>query len=294
MARPQKENVDYWPFDVGLIQDRKFRLIRSEFGIKGAYIALELINMAYSENGYYAKFGEEDCLLMSEGVGGGCEASFIMEVVRGCCRRSLFDEGIYNAFGVLTSHGIQQRYLRIIGKNRADVRFIKEYFLLDISNERDVPANVRNKVTLLSNFPTENPSKPTENPSKPTENSQSKVKESKVKESKVKEYAQSADESASAPAYRLILHDGSYYPISKEDISKWAALYPAVDIEQEIRKMIGWSEANPQNRKTKRGALAVINRGLAREQDKGGARRGEFPRNDTGVNPYEKYGGTLV
>ena len=282
MARPQKENVDYWPFDVGLFQDRKFRLIRSEFGIKGAYIALELINMAYSENGYYAKFGEEDCLLMSEGVGGGCEASFIMEVVRGCCRRSLFDEGIYNAFGVLTSHGIQQRYLRIIGKNRADVRFIKEYFLLDISDERDVPANIRNKVTLLSSFPTENPSKPTENP------------QSKVKESKVKEYAQSADESASAPAYRLILHDGSYYPISKEDISKWAALYPAVDIDQEIRKMIGWSEANPQNRKTNRGALAFINRWLAREQDKGGARRGEFPRNDTGVNPYEKYGGTLV
>ena len=289
MARPQKENVDYWPFDVGLFQDRKFRLIRSEFGIKGAYIALELINMAYSENGYYAKFGEEDCLLMSEGVGGGCEASFIMEVVRGCCRRSLFDEGIYNAFGVLTSHGIQQRYLRIIGKNRADVRFIKEYFLLDISDERDVPANIRNKVTLLSSFPTENPSKPTENPSKPTENPQSKVKESKVKESKVKEYAQSADESASAPAYRLILHDGSYYPISKG-----AALYPAVDIEQEIRKMIGWSEANPQNRKTKRGALAFINRWLAREQDKGGARHGELPRNDTSVNPYEKYGGTLV
>ena len=282
MARPQKENVDYWPFDVGLFQDRKFRLIRSEFGIKGAYIALELINMAYRENGYYAKFGEEDCLLMSEGVGGGCEASFIMEVVRGCCRRSLFDEGIYNAFGVLTSHGIQQRYLRIIGKNRADVRFIKEYFLLDISDERDVPANIRNKVTLLSSFPTENPSKPTENP------------QSKVKESKVKEYAQSADESASAPAYRLILHDGSYYPISKEDISKWAALYPAVDIEQEIRKMIGWSEANPQNRKTKRGALAFINRWLAREQDKGGARHGELSRNDTGVNPYEKYGGTLV
>ena len=282
MARPQKENVDYWPFDVGLFRDRKFRLIRSEFGIKGAYIALELINMAYSENGYYAKFGEEDCLLMSEGVGGGCEASFIMEVVRGCCRRSLFDEGIYNAFGVLTSHGIQQRYLRIIGKNRADVRFIKEYFLLDISDERDVPANIRNKVTLLSSFPTENPSKPTENP------------QSKVKESKVKEYAQSADKSASAPAYRLILHDGSYYPISKEDLSKWATLYPAVDIEQEIRKMIGWSEANPQNRKTNRGALAFINRWLAREQDKGGARRGELPRNDTGVNPYEKYGGTLI
>ena len=58
--------------------------------------------------------------------------------------------------------------------------------------------------------------------------------------------------------------------------------------------MIGWSEANPQNRKTKRGALAFINRWLAREQDKGGARREEFPRNDTGVNPYEKYGGTLV
>lgn len=290
MARPQKLNVDYWPFDVGLFRDRKFRLIRSEFGIKGAYIALELINLAYSENGYYAKFGEEDCLLMSEGIGGGCEAGFIMEVVRGCCRRSLFDEGIYNVFGVLTSHGIQQRYLRIVGKSRTDIRFIKEYFLLDISDERDVPANIFNKVTLVSGFPAENPHKLAENPSKPTGNPQSKVKKSKVKESKEDLCAQTAEPSASAPVFQLILNDGTFFPITEENISAWEKLYPAVHVQQEIRKMIGWCEANPKKRKTKRGAAAFINSWLAREQDKGGGRYGKLQGDDSGGNPYEMYG----
>ena len=54
MARPLKDGVDYWAFDVTLLQDRKFRLIRSEFGVYGVYIALELLNLAYREHGYYA------------------------------------------------------------------------------------------------------------------------------------------------------------------------------------------------------------------------------------------------
>ena len=40
MARPIKDGVSYWPFDVDMLDDDKFKLIRAEFGIKGVYIAL--------------------------------------------------------------------------------------------------------------------------------------------------------------------------------------------------------------------------------------------------------------
>ena len=40
---------------------------------------------------------------------------------------------------------------------------------------------------------------------------------------------------------------------------------------QELRKMIGWLEANPKKRKTKQGVLRFVTAWLAREQDKGRA-----------------------
>ena len=78
-------------------------------------------------------------------------------------------------------------------------------------------------------------------------------------------------EAATAPpVISLTLNDGSQYPISREQAEKWAGLYPAVDILQELRKMAGWLEANPKKRKTRQGVLRFVTAWLAREQDKGG------------------------
>lgn len=71
------------------------------------------------------------------------------------------------------------------------------------------------------------------------------------------------------PAFRIILNDKSYFDVTQKMVDDYQKLYPAVDVPQEIRKMVGWSEANPKKRKTKRGAKAFINSWLAREQDKG-------------------------
>lgn len=63
---------------------------------------------------------------------------------------------------------------------------------------------------------------------------------------------------------------GSFVGVSASDLESWAALYPAVDVRQEIRKMIGWLDANPARRKTARGMKAFANRWLAKAQDRGG------------------------
>lgn len=65
----------------------------------------------------------------------------------------------------------------------------------------------------------------------------------------------------------LILNDGSGYGITENEITQWSALYPAVDIRQDLRKMAGWLLSNPKNRKTRRGIMKFINSWLSKSQD---------------------------
>jgi len=68
----------------------------------------------------------------------------------------------------------------------------------------------------------------------------------------------------------LELNDKSEFPICDHHLKKWGGLYPAVDIEQELRNMVGWLDGNPTRRKTKSGILKFINSWLSKEQDQGG------------------------
>lgn len=62
---------------------------------------------------------------------------------------------------------------------------------------------------------------------------------------------------------------GNYqHPIFDEDIKHYKELYPAVDILQQLKNIVGWLEANPQNRKTKNGVKSFIARWLSKCQDK--------------------------
>lgn len=70
------------------------------------------------------------------------------------------------------------------------------------------------------------------------------------------------------------LNDGSSFTFSQEQVKEFASLYPALDIESEVRKMRAWTLANPDNRKTRRGALRFINAWLSKAQDKAPAQGG--------------------
>ena len=65
----------------------------------------------------------------------------------------------------------------------------------------------------------------------------------------------------------LPLIDKTGYPIYEKDIETWKTIYPAVNIEQEIRNMYGWLDSNPKNRKTKSGIRRFINSWLSRSQN---------------------------
>jgi len=69
----------------------------------------------------------------------------------------------------------------------------------------------------------------------------------------------------------ITLNDGSIYRVQDDQLSKWKELYGAVDVEAEIKAMIGWTDANPKKRKTRRGVETFISNWLKRAQDKGGS-----------------------
>ena len=170
MARPIKDGVMYFPFDTDFFQDDKIRMVKAEFGIKSVTVILYILCEIYRKNGYFIKWDKQACLLMSDGIGGGTSPEYISEVVHGCIRCSFFDKGVFEAFGVLTSAGIQRRYIRMLNK-RSSIQLIEEYWLIDFSEE-EIPSSILVKCTLKRVSGTENPVKGTENPVKGTENSQ--------------------------------------------------------------------------------------------------------------------------
>jgi hypothetical protein len=72
---------------------------------------------------------------------------------------------------------------------------------------------------------------------------------------------------AAAPFVTMPLNDGSEFAISMERVCEWQGLYPAANIEQELRKYKGWADANPTRRKTRSGILRSVNAWLAKAHD---------------------------
>ena len=78
----------------------------------------------------------------------------------------------------------------------------------------------------------------------------------------------------SAPVAIIPLNTGEEFGVTQAQVDEWAALYPAVDVMQELRNMRGWCLGNPERRKTRRGVVRFIVGWLAREQDKGKQKTG--------------------
>jgi len=61
------------------------------------------------------------------------------------------------------------------------------------------------------------------------------------------------------------------HAVTESFAAQMQALYPAVDVAQELRTMTGWLIANPTKRKTKTGINRFINAWLSKCQDRGGS-----------------------
>ena len=110
MARPTKLGLDYFPHDTHTDQDTALSLVEAEFGLEAYAVYFKLLEFIYSQ-GYAIPWGSDECLLFARRIGAFGVSSRISEIIKGLVRRSLFDEGVFNSFQILTSASIQVRWL---------------------------------------------------------------------------------------------------------------------------------------------------------------------------------------
>lgn len=94
-----------------------------------------------------------------------------------------------------------------------------------------------------------------------------------------------AERCSAPPAARLPTNrSGEFYSVTKDEIERLQALYPAVSVVQAVRSIRGWLEANPVKRKTLRGMPRFINAWMSREQDRA---RPVIQQEDVNKSPAE-------
>ena len=121
-------------FTLDCHMDDSIKLLESEFGLKGFAVIIKLYQKIYSDEGYYCRWNQDVELLFAaslstdrEPIGG----SFVSEVIKGCLRRGVFDKGMFDKYGILTSRGIQNRYLEA-ARRRTSAKLISEYLLVKV------------------------------------------------------------------------------------------------------------------------------------------------------------------
>ncbi|WP_461040796.1 DUF4373 domain-containing protein, partial [Tepidimicrobium xylanilyticum] len=132
MARPQKVGLDYFPLDVDFLQDVKVRKIMRACGNQAISILISLLSSIYRNDGYYVQWDNDMPFLVADEV--GASEGAVLEVVNKAIQVGFFDEDIFKRYKVLTSRGIQKRYLEAVSR-RKKINLIKEYLLIDLENE---------------------------------------------------------------------------------------------------------------------------------------------------------------
>lgn len=163
MARPTKKGLDYFPLDVDFLSDLKVRRIIKACGKEAVHILVALLANIYRDEGYYVLWDDDLAFLVADEV--GTKEGTVEELVKKAVQVKFFDKDIFDKYSVLTSKGIQSRYI-LATKERKKVELEYKYLLTNEVNRSNISINGRNNSVNQGN------------------NQQSKEKESKEKEIK--------------------------------------------------------------------------------------------------------------
>ena len=137
-----KTGLDYFSLDVDYFNDQKLEFVSAKFGAEGELVAIRLLCGIY-RNGYYLNWGQDELLLFSKKLGVGHEK--VKEIVQELLNRGFFNGDLFKKYGILTSNGIQKRFLEAT-RRRKEVTVYQEYLIANINgyNVDIIELNVSN------------------------------------------------------------------------------------------------------------------------------------------------------
>ena len=186
MARPTKQGLDYFPFDVGFFGDKNVRILKARYRSDGIAVYIKLLCDIYKE-GYYlpVERWEDYMFVIADELGTTTNA--VEQIIRFLQSHAMIH--VFNqkeeltgldVDAVITSHGIQKRYAAAIKSRKKGVDEIRRgFWLLSDDEEQEIKAFYKRAEN--EGFSEKNPDKSEKNPDKSEKNH---AKESKVKESK--------------------------------------------------------------------------------------------------------------
>lgn len=113
MARPLKDGIDYFPIDIDIFDDEKVIPISSQYGAAGECILIRLL-CAIFRNGYYIEYTEAFKFKIAKQS--NLPNDLVSNVINELIKWGFFNEKLYKSDRILTSAGIQKRWLIAIRK----------------------------------------------------------------------------------------------------------------------------------------------------------------------------------
>ena len=191
MARPVKEGLDYYPLNADFMSDIKVRRLIRSFGSKSIGVVIALLGMIYGDKGYYILLNDDVAFIISEQTLE--DEDLVNQIINKLIEIEFFDKNLYEKHRVLTSKGIQKRFISAT-ERRKDVNLITKYNLVNVDN------NSSSDVVNVYNNPVNVDNNSSSDVVNVGNNQQRKEKKSKVKKSKEKQSKENTDDSCNAPS----------------------------------------------------------------------------------------------
>lgn len=125
-GRPTKQGIDYFPMDVGFFSDVKIRKISRACGSQSTSILICLLCNIYKDEGYYILWDEDLPFVIADTV--GVSEGAVKEVMLKALQVGFFDNTLYEKYKILTSCGIQKRFL-LATYRRNETEITPEYLI---------------------------------------------------------------------------------------------------------------------------------------------------------------------
>ena len=137
-GRPTKQGIDYFPMDVGFFTDVKIRKISRACGSQSTSILICLLCNIYKDEGYYILWDEDLPFVIAYTV--GVSEGAVKEVLIKSLQVGFFDQELYEKYKILTSSGIQKRFL-LATYQRKETTIIPEYLINCANNSINCTIN---------------------------------------------------------------------------------------------------------------------------------------------------------
>lgn len=192
-----KSGLDYYSHYIGMTKDSKLRKIRKAYGSTGVDVWLAVLDLIYSDKGYYIPYGDENEIddvtwRVADYVKGkyAPDVTAVEEIIESLVACGLFSGDLFK-LGILSSKRIQLQYYASTVERKA-VEIIPEYWIVSVVEMKKISER-SSILRFFQNQPNIGDNQPISEDNRPI-TKQSKVNKSKVKESEVK-----ADEPPASP-----------------------------------------------------------------------------------------------